>query len=29
VYQWFALPALVLMVAAVGFRAVPFFVDQT
>src|SRR5258707_12972441 len=29
VYQWFALPALVLMVAAVGFRAIPFFVDQT
>jgi len=29
VYQWFALPALVLMVAAVGLRAIPFFVDQT
>jgi Ca-activated chloride channel family protein len=29
VYQWFALPALVLMVAAVGLRAVPIFVDQT
>jgi Ca-activated chloride channel family protein len=29
VYQWFALPALVLVVAAVGVRAVPFFVDQT
>jgi Ca-activated chloride channel family protein len=29
VYQWFALPALVLLVAAVGLRAVPFFVDRT
>jgi Ca-activated chloride channel family protein len=29
VYQWFALPALLLMVAAVGLRAIPFFVDQT
>jgi Ca-activated chloride channel family protein len=29
VYQWFALPALVLLVAAVGLRAIPFFVDQT
>jgi Ca-activated chloride channel family protein len=29
VYQWFALPALVLIVVAVGLRAVPFFVDQT
>jgi Ca-activated chloride channel family protein len=29
VYQWFALPALALMVAAVGLRAIPFFVDQT
>ena len=29
VYQWFALPALVLIVAAVGLRAVPFFVDLT
>ncbi|HMF93261.1 MAG TPA: VWA domain-containing protein [Vicinamibacterales bacterium] len=29
VYQWFALPALALIVAAVGLRAIPFFVDQT
>ena len=29
VYQWFALPALVLIVVAVGLRAVPFFVDLT
>jgi Ca-activated chloride channel homolog len=29
VYQWFALPALALLVAAVGLRAIPFFVDQT
>jgi Ca-activated chloride channel homolog len=29
VYQWFTLPALTLLVAAVGLRAVPFFVDQT
>lgn len=29
VYQWFALPALVLLVASVGLRAVPFFTDQT
>lgn len=29
VYQWFALPALVVLVAAVGVRAIPFFVDQT
>jgi Ca-activated chloride channel homolog len=29
VYQWFALPALALLVAAFGLRAVPFFVDQT
>ena len=29
VYQWFALPALVLLVAAVGLRAVPFFADLT
>jgi Ca-activated chloride channel family protein len=29
VYQWFALPALVLVVASIGLRAVPFFVDQT
>ncbi len=29
VYQWFALPALVLLVTSIGLRAVPFFVDQT
>jgi len=29
VYQWFALPALLCLVAAIGLRAVPFFVDQT
>jgi Ca-activated chloride channel family protein len=29
VYQWFALPALALLVAAFGLRAIPFFVDQT
>ncbi len=29
VYQWFALPALVCFAAAIGLRAVPFFVDQT
>jgi Ca-activated chloride channel homolog len=29
VYQWFALPALVLIVLAIGFRTMPFFVDQT
>jgi len=29
VYQWFALPALVCLAAAIGLRAIPFFVDQT
>ena len=29
VYQWFALPALALLVAAFALRAIPFFVDQT
>ena len=29
VYAWFALPALVLLVAAVGLRAIPYFADQT
>jgi hypothetical protein len=29
VYEWFALPALVLLVMAIGLRAIPFFVDQT
>jgi Ca-activated chloride channel homolog len=29
VYQWFAIPALLCLAAAVGLRAVPYFVDQT
>jgi Ca-activated chloride channel homolog len=29
VYQWFALPALVCLVAAIGLRAVPYFIDYT
>jgi Ca-activated chloride channel family protein len=29
VYQWFALPALALLVAAVGLRSIPFFADLT
>lgn len=29
VYQWFAVPALTLIVSAIGLRAVPFFADQT
>jgi Ca-activated chloride channel homolog len=29
VYQWFALPALLCLVAAIGLRAMPFFVDHT
>jgi Ca-activated chloride channel family protein len=29
VYAWFALPALVCLVAAFALRAVPYFVDQT
>jgi Ca-activated chloride channel family protein len=29
VYQWFALPALLCLAAAVAVRAVPYFVDQT
>ena len=29
VYEWFAIPALVALVAAVGLRAIPYFVDQT
>jgi hypothetical protein len=29
VYQWFALPALALLVASFGLRAIPFFADQT
>ena len=27
--QWFAIPALIALAAAVGLRAVPYFVDQT
>jgi Ca-activated chloride channel homolog len=29
VYQWFALPALICLAAAMGVRAVPYFVDHT
>ena len=29
VYEWFAVPALVALAAALGLRAIPFFVDQT
>jgi Ca-activated chloride channel family protein len=29
VYQWFAIPALVALVGAVGLRAIPYFIDQT
>jgi len=29
VYEWFALPALICLVGAIGLRAIPFFVDQT
>ncbi|HEY3885052.1 MAG TPA: VWA domain-containing protein [Vicinamibacterales bacterium] len=29
VYQWFAVPALIALVAAFGVRMVPYFVDQT
>jgi Ca-activated chloride channel family protein len=29
VYEWFAVPALIALVAAVGLRAIPYFVDQT
>lgn len=29
VYQWFALPALLLVAAAIVLRAIPFFIDQT
>ena len=29
VYEWFALPALVLLLLSIGLRAIPFFVDQT
>jgi Ca-activated chloride channel family protein len=29
VYQWFVIPALLCLAAAIGLRAVPYFVDQT
>ena len=29
VYEWFAIPALVCLAAAIGLRAIPFFIDQT
>jgi Ca-activated chloride channel homolog len=29
VYQWFAIPALVALVAALSLRSIPYFVDQT
>lgn len=29
VYEWFALPALLCLVGAIGLRAIPFFIDQT
>jgi Ca-activated chloride channel family protein len=29
VYQWFAIPALVTLVLALGLRSIPYFVDQT
>ena len=29
VYQWFAIPALVALIAAVSLRSIPYFVDQT
>jgi Ca-activated chloride channel family protein len=29
VYEWFAVPALIALAAAVGLRAIPYFVDQT
>jgi Ca-activated chloride channel family protein len=29
VYEWFAVPALVALAAAIGLRAIPYFVDQT
>ena len=28
-YQWFALPALLCFAAAIGLRAIPYFVDYT
>jgi hypothetical protein len=29
VFQWFAVPAIIALAAAVGLRAVPYFTDQT
>jgi Ca-activated chloride channel homolog len=29
VYQWFAIPALVGLVCALGLRSIPYFIDQT
>src|SRR4051812_45665446 len=29
VYQWFTIPALVALIAAVSLRSIPYFVDQT
>ena len=29
VYEWFAVPALIALAAAVGLRAIPYFTDQT
>jgi Ca-activated chloride channel family protein len=29
VYQWFAIPALVSLVLALGLRTIPYFIDQT
>ncbi len=29
VYEWFAVPALLALAAALGLRAVPYFIDQT
>lgn len=29
VFQWFALPALICLAAAIALRAIPFFIDQT
>src|SRR3954468_1144920 len=29
VYQWFAIPALVALVAALSLRSIPYFIDQT
>ena len=29
VFQWFALPALILLTVAIALRAIPFFIDYT